>query len=418
VIEWDPTSKLTLAAGASGAVVVIDAALGMQVTKLEGQGIVRTAHFDPSSRRIVSASMDGSARVFDTTSPYRRWSSSPIGDDCGIMTSLEPDRRFVAIGCGDHATRVWDTAHDQLLAELPSVTPVPGDFAGAFPAVSADGTRAAIARGNAVEVYGLPGRHFLHTIAHRAPVNAVAFAQTGHALISGAIDGTLLVTRDGRDPIALPTSGAGIDAAAFLADGRIVAADDRGRLRVYDLERGTTLADLETPTRIGLLRPSPDSRYLVTVPGSTIPSSNGKAGPPVLWDVEHYRVVTQLDGHAGRVFSARWVAGQILTAGSDGAARLWDGETGRLLRTYRGESALLVDATVSPDGSVVAGGSDGVLWFWDAGGRPLWTLPTHTSRVIGIHFEGEDLVTRGFAGDVSRWSLPSPERVIEAVLTK
>jgi hypothetical protein len=33
------------------------------------------------------------------------------------------------------------------------VTPIDGDFASAFPAVSTAGDRAAIARGNAVEIY-------------------------------------------------------------------------------------------------------------------------------------------------------------------------------------------------------------------------------------------------------------------------
>jgi len=71
---------------------------------------------------------------------------------------------------------------------------------------------------------------------------------------------------------------------------------------------------------------------------------------------------------------------------------------------------------VTSDGSmVVAGGSDGVLWFWDwATARPLWTLQAHRSDVIGIHFEGDEMVTRGFAGDVSRWNLPKPAQVIEA----
>jgi hypothetical protein len=34
--------------------------------------------------------------------------------------------------------------------------------------------------------------------------------------------------------------------------------------------------------------------------------------------------------------------------------------------------------------------------------------------VIGIHFEGDDRVTRGFGGDVARWTLPKPEQVIAA----
>jgi len=75
---------------------------------------------------------------------------------------------------------------------------------------------------------------------------------------------------------------------------------------------------------------------------------------------------------------------------------------------------------LTPDDSmVVAGDGNGVLWFWDAtGGRLLWQLQTHRSHVIGIHFEGNDIVTRGFGGDVSRWTLPTPDRVIQAVHAK
>jgi len=153
-----------------------------------------------------------------------------------------------------------------------------------------------------------------------------------------------------------------------------------------------------------------DSRRLITVP-----SFMGKAASPELWDLEHYRSITQLEGE-GQAYSARFVAGgQILTACSDGAARLWDGATGRLRQTYRGSSRVLADATLTPDGSmVVAGGGDGLLRFWDTtSGRPLWAMQAHRSQLIGIRIEGDDIVTRGLSGDISRWSLPRPEQVIE-----
>jgi WD40 repeat protein len=414
-IEFDPTSKLVVVAGDGGAVVVAET-LGMPVAVFDvPRGVVRTVHFDPTSHHIVGASWDGTARVWDATSPYRRWSSPPVAADCGLATSLEPDRRFIAIGCRDRNTRIWDTARDKLLAELPSVTPVPGDFASAFPAVSAAGDRAAIARGDTVEVYELPSSRLVRMIKHSAAVNAVAFAPAGHDLVSGATDGSLLVTHDGREPIALPTSAGGIDAVGFLVDGRAVASDVRDRLRIYDPDRAAVIADLELPTRVGLLRPSPDGLRLVTISSHT-----GKVAPPLLWDLEHYRLVAQLEGHVGRAFSARYLDGgrAIVTVGADGAARLWNGETGRLLNTYRSTSRYLVDAVVTSDGSmVIAGGSDGLLWFWDrATTRPLWTLQAHSSHVVGIHLEGDEMVTRGFAGDVSRWSFPKPQQIIEAIL--
>ena len=140
--------------------------------------------------------------------------------------------------------------------------------------------------------------------------------------------------------------------------------------------------------------------------------------PPVLWDLSRHQLLAQLDGHVGRVFTARFVADgrEILTAGADGTARLWSAETGEPRRIFQGDSHFLADATVAPDGSsVVAGGSDGLVRFWDAAnGRLLWTLQAHKSYVIGLHYEGSELVTRGFAGDVARWSLPQSEEIIEA----
>ena len=118
------------------------------------------------------------------------------------------------------------------------------------------------------------------------------------------------------------------------------------------------------------------------------------------------------------MFSARFVKDgrEILTTGGDGTARLWDASTGQHRKTYRGGSRFLADAALAPDGSVVvAGGGDGLLHFWDVvSGRQIWTLRAHKSHVLGIHFETENLITRGFAGDIARWTLPTASQMIEA----
>jgi len=407
-VEFDHGSNLVAAASADGTVAITDAVQGTPITVLEGpSGIIRVAHFDPTSRRVIGASWDGTARIWDATSPYRRWNAQPISNDCGLVMSLEPDRRFVAVGCRGQATRIWDTSSDQLLAQLPSVTQVDGDFASAYPAVSAAGDRAAIVRGNAVEVYELPGRRLLRTIAHGTAVTAAAFASTGHDIISGSTDGSVLVTRDDHAPISLPTASDGIDAVAILPDGRVAASDTRSRLRIYDADRNRVLAILAAPTRVGLLRPSQDGLRLISVP---IYMDSGNTASAVLWDLERYQVVANLDGNVGQVFSARFTAsGAIITTGNDGAVRLWDGATGKPRQTYRANSRFFADATLSPDESmVVAGAADGLVRFWDAAdARLLWTLQAHPSHVVGIHFEGDNIVTRGFGGDVARWRLPT-----------
>jgi WD40 repeat protein/serine/threonine protein kinase len=420
-VEFSAAGDLLLSAGAEGAIVISNVSTGMAVTRLEGpNALVITAHFDPESRRVVGASWDGTSRVWDASSPYRRWGSPSVGAECDNEESLVPDQRFIAVSCRGHGTRVWDTARGELLTELPGVTNLSGgDDSSAFPALTTSGDRAAVARGTTVEVYALPSGQLLRTISHSAAVSAVAFAPAGHDLVSGAVDGSLLVTRDEVDSIALPTSHARIDAAAILADGRVVVADASYRLRVLDVSGSThsaPLIDLTAPSRTRLLRPSPDGTRLITI------STRGEQVHPVLWDLDQRRLVARLDGYEARVFAARFVARghEALTASSDGTLRLWDAATGRLLKSFHGGSHSLIDAALAPDGSlVVAGGGDGSLRFWDAAStRLLWTLQAHESAVVGVHYEGSELVTRGISGDIARWALPPPGGVIETCNTR
>lgn len=73
-----------------------------------------------------------------------------------------------------------------------------------------------------------------------------------------------------------------------------MATDARGRLRIYDADRSAVVADLELPTRVRLLRPSPDGVRLVTIPSLT-----GKTAPPLLWDLVHYQRIAELNDHVG-----------------------------------------------------------------------------------------------------------------------
>lgn len=331
-----------------------------------------------------------------------------MANDCNLLPTSTSVGRFPAVGCWGRTTRVWDTTRDQLLAELPGVSRVEGDFTSALPAVSASGDRAAIARRNTVEVYELPGAKLLHTIVHGAAVNAVGFGgTTGQDIVSGAVDGSLLVTRDDGTRLALPTFPGGVDTVTLFPDGRVIAADAQRRMRIYDSD-GVIKAELQIPARAMSLVVNGD--HLVSIP------NYNSGAPPILVDIVQHRIIAKLDSHVGQVFSARWVTGdQLLTAGVDGTARLWDGTTGQLRQTYRGRSRILTTATVTPEGFVMAGGADGVLQFWDMdSGRLLWALHVHASPIAGLQLAGSDIVTLGSTGELSRWALPSPGRVIRA----
>src|ERR1044071_4739289 len=137
-----------------------------------------------------------------------------------IHPDLKPSNVMV-ISWRDRPTRVWDTVQGRQLAELPSASPIEGSFASAVPVVSDGGDRIAIARGSVVQMYGLPGGQLLRSIDHPAAISAVAFALTGRDLVSGAVDGSVRVTRDDGAELMLHASS-GVDAVGLLPDGRVI----------------------------------------------------------------------------------------------------------------------------------------------------------------------------------------------------
>ncbi|TMQ15513.1 MAG: hypothetical protein E6J90_25255 [Deltaproteobacteria bacterium] len=77
-------------------------------------------------------------------------------------------------------------------------------------------------------------------------------------------------------------------------------ADAERHLRVYAAD-GAALADLAMPVRVMSLRRE-DARLVA------IPHCLASAAPPLLIDLERYRIDAQLEGHVGCVFSAHWVS--------------------------------------------------------------------------------------------------------------
>src|SRR5204862_7590856 len=148
---------------------------------------------------------------------------------------------------------------------------------------------------------------------------------------------------------------------------------------------------------------APDGRRLIAL------AMDKSTVVPVRWDLAGRRRLATLSRGKDIVLAARFVDNhRVVTASREGAARLWDATTGELERAFLGNSVVLFDAAVNSDATILAtAAGDGAVRFWDiASGRLLWVLHAHRSFVNGVHFAGSDVISRGYDGDIARWSLP------------
>ncbi|KAI8470222.1 MAG: transcriptional repression protein [Monoraphidium minutum] len=97
----------------------------------------------------------------------------------------------------------------------------------------------------------------------------------------------------------------------------------------------------------------------------------------------------------------------LASVADDGAARLWDAETGACLRVMPGHTNYAYCCQFDPAGSLLATGSfDETLRFWDVRcGRLLRETPAHSDPVtcLSYSFDGTLLASGSFDGLVRVW---------------
>jgi WD40 repeat protein len=258
-------------------------------------------------------------------------------------------------------------------------------------------------------------------------VLAVSLTPDGHQALSGSHDRTLRLwdLETGQSLRTLEDHMDCVVAVAVISDGhRAVSGSDDRTLRLWDLKTGQRLRIFEghasSVLAVALTR---DGRQAVS-------ASDDRTLR--LWDLKSGKLLRTLKGHTGSVLAVSLTPdGHRAVSGSnDGTLRLWDLNTGQSLRTFEGHTSSVLAVAVTPDGRLVLSAS-GEEWprilgpgadergsaplrLWDLeSGTLLRTLRGHTGsvRAVALTPDGRAAVSGSDDGTLRLWDLQTSTEI-------
>ncbi|NOS71010.1 MAG: protein kinase [Verrucomicrobia bacterium] len=345
--QFSPDGKRIVTASMDGNARVWDAQSGQPLTEpLKHNAWVCTAQFSSDGNRIVTALIDGIARIWDAQNGLPV--TEPLKHS-GAVTSAQfsPDGKRIVTAWGD-MTRVWDAQNGQPLTESlkhgSSLTSA--DF-------SPDGERIVASSGLTARVWDVhSGQLLSETLKHNDTVNSAQFSPDGKRIVSASRDGTARVwdAQSGQPLTEALKHAGGVVSAQFSPDGkRIVTALRRGGIvRVWDAQSGQPLTEpFKHNGEVSSAQFSSDGKRILTT------STDNTA---LVWDAQgNQPPLTEPLKHNDTVWSARFSPDgkRIVTASNERAARVWDAQSGQPLTAPLKHNGPVVSEELSPDGKNV-----------------------------------------------------------------
>jgi hypothetical protein len=191
--------------------------------------------------------------------------------------------------------------------------------------------------------------------------------------------------------------GKPVNSVAWMPGGkRFVTGSWDGKARVWQADADQPLLTIPTEANyVHAVAVSPDGKQIAT--GTSQPGGYLK-----LWDSETGKLLKTLSGHTDSVLSIVFSKNgqRMLTSSYDKTARLWDTRSGEQLRVFAGHSWWVWSAVFSPDERrIVTASQDGTAMIWDlAGGEPGHRFAAHSGPVYAAAFspDGHSVATGGY----------------------
>jgi WD40 repeat protein len=239
---------------------------------------------------------------------------------------------------------------------------------------------------------GLAVPHKMLT-GHTHQLWAVRFSPDGSVLASGGADTDvhLWQPQTGAPAGTLPQLS-GTTALEWSPDGKsLITASYDGVIRVWDVAARRVVQELKGHAgTVWTLAISADGRTL---------ASGGEDKTVKLWDLAKATLLKTLSGHSMNIWKVRFTPGgqHVVSSSFDNSIKIWTVAEGTLVRTLEGHKQAVVGLDISPDGRTIASASDDkTLKLWDfESGKLIRTLEGWKEHVYAVAFspDGKRIVS-------------------------
>jgi eukaryotic-like serine/threonine-protein kinase len=361
---------------------------------IEHGGWVRHAEFSPDGTRVVTASDDGTARIWNAGNGQAI--TPPLLHEAPVhWAHFSPLQDTVVTAGKNHRAGLWDLESGSLRAWLAHDE---GEiFSASF---SPDGDRIATAGADkTARIWSGDGRPLVPPLQHPDRVYTASFSPDGTLLLTTCRDGIARIwdAATGRKRGEEMTHGAPLSMAAFSSTGhRVVSVSPDGAAKVWDPRTGQLLTERKHARAVLGAVFSPCGRWVAT--------GERENKSLFIWDAETGEVIQSFEGNlsAEPQFSPD---GAFIAFSHYGIeARVANIRTGELQSTPL-SAGWFDSARFSPDGHrlVIPSTREGVVKIWDLAAAGLPEIPSD-QPVSLVHYsaDGSHLVLAGAAAQVWR----------------
>jgi WD40 repeat protein/serine/threonine protein kinase len=321
-----------------------------------------SAEFTRDGHRVVTASLDHTARIWDARSGEAL--GPPLQHDGPVrQAAFSHDDRRVVTASEDGTARVWDAATGQPLVVLRHGDVVRHAF------FSLDSKRVLTCSDDCTaQVWdAATGRALTRPLKHGKAVRYASFSHDASKVVTASDDGTARVWNAATgEPLTPPLKHEEeVYRASFSPDDRRVitaSADDTARVwLVATAESQMPPLRHKDDVRQAWFSPEPEGRRILTASDDgTARLWDGASGAPLTPPMRHGSSVRQaLFSQDGRF---------VITASDDNTARVWNAGTGEPQTCPLVHTGTVLTASLSPNGRYVVTASDDMTArVWDIG---------------------------------------------------